>query len=155
MCIKNIQKRVLFGFRVVSPGFSAGYGKKQTRDENNFHRASNPHSLLFGRSARRLCDGIAHRSICFDIFHSIIIHNTEISRSECLRHSPGHFRLGFDDFGTGLLRFGFHFLFESDSHGPTLFGLCLRDILVGLSLNDLQSSTDDLTYIYIGDINRE
>ena len=90
-----------------------------------------------------------------NIFHFIIIHNTEISTTESFSHGLWNFRFCLNYISTGLFRFGFHFLFGSHSHCAAFFRFCLRDILVGICLVYLQGSTNILTYINISDINRE
>ena len=47
------------------------------------------------------------------------------------------------------------YLLKGNSHGATLLGLRLSNVLVGIGLVNLEGCTDVLAYIYIGNIDRE
>lgn len=59
----------------------------------------------------RFSDRFTHRRIGLYIFHLIIIHNTEISRTESLSHRFRYFRFRFDHFCSCFLSLSHHLLF--------------------------------------------
>lgn len=42
--------------------------------------------------------GIAHGCIGFDVFHAVIVHDTQVAFAECFGHRFRHFGFGFDNF---------------------------------------------------------
>src|SRR5688500_2582901 len=75
-------------------------------------------------------DGLAHRRVCLDVLHAVVVHDAEVALAERLSHRPRHFRLRLDDPCP-------HLLLERDRHRAALFCLCLRDLLVRVRLVDL------------------
>ena len=111
--------------------------------------------LITGVSCYRFSNIFTHGSISFDIFHPVIIHDTQITATEGFCHSFRYFCFCFYYFRTSFLRFGFHFLFGSDCHCTAFLCFCLRNILVRISLINLQSGADVLTYVNIRNIDRQ
>src|SRR5688572_16518832 len=75
-------------------------------------------------------DRFAHRRVCLDVLHAVVVHDAEVALAERLGHGPWHFRLRLDDACP-------HLLLEGDSHRAALFCLRLGDLLVRVRLIDL------------------
>lgn len=100
-------------------------------------------------------DILSHLGIGCNIFHLIVIHDTQISLLEGFCHSLWHFGLGFDDLRLHFLGIGAHFLLLGDGHGTAFFGSCLCDLLICFCLIGLELGADISAYIDIGDIDGE
>ena len=101
---------------------------------------------------RNLSETVAHVGVGFDILHLVVVHNAEVSAAEGGSHGYGQLAFGFDYLGTRFLCEGFHFLLAGDCHSPAFFGFRLGDVLVGLSLVDLQGGADVAAYVDVGDV---
>src|SRR5262249_59962815 len=76
----------------------------------------------------------AHGSIGLDIFHSVVIHDAEMTCAKRLGHSHRHLCLRFDYLGPHFLRFSAHFRSEERRVGKEVrcmwVTLCFKEIVM-------------------------
>lgn len=97
----------------------------------------------------------SHVGVGLDVFHPVVVHDTEVAAAEGFGHGLGHFGFCLDHVGTGFFGFGFHFLFQGYSHGTAFFCLGLGNVFVGIGLVHLEGCTDVAANIDVGNINGE
>ena len=76
----------------------------------------------------RLGNRFSHLRISLDILHFVVVHNAQITATECFCHGTRYFRFSLDHSCPHLLGKRLHFMLGGNSHSTTFFCFRLGDL---------------------------